>query len=89
MKKKLKVYYTIQYVKEIELELDEETEKWFEIDNMLSNTTDEESDIFYSLQDLNRKELESLPIPTLYKDNRIIEIVEYVDDSFEINYFEE
>jgi hypothetical protein len=86
MKKLLKVHYTVQYVKEIELELDGEIEEHFIFNNNLDNLHDSK---FYKLQELNEDILTELPIPTLYKDNRIIEIVEYVDDSFEINYFKE
>jgi hypothetical protein len=56
---------------------------------ILSNTTEEESDIFYKLQELNEDILSELPIPNTDKDCYGEQYVEYVDDSFEINYFEE
>jgi hypothetical protein len=88
MKKKLKVHYTVQYVKEIELEINEEMEKHFEEDEYISYS--EDNSLFYKLQELNENVLTELPIPEIYEDcGGDIRSIEYVDNSFEINYFEE
>lgn len=86
MKKKIKVYYTVQYVKEVELEVNEIAERVFKTDKELNSL----DGFFYDFQELNEKDLEVLPIAELYRDdNGDILLVDYIEDSFEIDYFTE
>lgn len=83
MKKLVKVYYTVQYVKEVELELDKTLINIFD-------KSDKVELFNYDLTDIenNNEILESLPIAELYRDDiGDILLVDYVEDSLEINYF--
>lgn len=87
MKHKLKVYYSVQYVKEVELEVDEELEEYLKEENVLkySNLDHDDNSLFYKLQELNEDILSELPIPEIY-ENEIgdIKSIEYDECSFEI-----
>lgn len=86
MKNKLKVYYTVQYVKEVELEIDKKVEEYFKYYNYLDNLEGDNL-LFLHLQEKNYNTLEGLPIPDT--ENSFNEQSEYVDDSFKIDYFAE
>lgn len=86
MKKKIAVTYSVKYVKEIELEVNEEicelldkgeTIEWDRYDNEYN---------FLS----NQEECFMLPIPNvvLKNNNLNIELIEYIDGSFDIESFE-
>lgn len=80
MKYKLKVYYTVQYAKEIELDLRES------LVNVIKNSKGE-TELYNAAitSEEDQNILRNLPIPTF--SSNLKEEVEYVTDSFEINYF--
>jgi len=86
MKHKLNVYYTVQYVKEVELEINEEIEEHFKHDEYLTCIN---NSLLYKLQEINEDVLSELPIPDSIRNDKNFDLLEaeYIDDSFEIDYF--
>jgi len=85
MRKKVLVTYSVKYCKEIELEVDEETNELLEKRTVIGYANYDSN--FLDLE--KQPEISDLPIPHLLPigDNEF-KIVEYIDGSFDVESFE-
>jgi len=90
MKEKVLVTYSVQYCKEVELEINEEIKELLDEGKVID--WNKHGSFWDTLITTNEDILNNLPIPTLYtcdsKFGQEFEEIEYVDGSFDIETFE-